>query len=124
MPRIAIFSADVSFAVRKGIIELNHRIPGAEWLLVRPIPPRKLRNLFRNQWRNLRRNGWRWPFYQAAEIFRGLFQSIMERNATPLAGPGSEYGMDRILALPNVQFFETPEIHGQDALERIRDFAP
>jgi peptidoglycan/xylan/chitin deacetylase (PgdA/CDA1 family)/folate-dependent phosphoribosylglycinamide formyltransferase PurN len=124
MPRIAIFSADVSFAVRKGIIELNHRIPGVEWLVVRQVPPRNLSKLARNQWRNLRRNGWRWPFHQAADICRGLFQSVMERNAKPLAGPGSEYGMDRILARPNVHYFETSELHGQDALERIRDFAP
>ena len=125
MPRIVVFTGDLSFAVCKGIVELDRRIADVDWLIVRHSPRRTLRQLVRNQLRNLRRNGWRWLVHQCAAVFSRLASaSPADDAAADLSRPGSEYLLERVLARPNVASFATPDIHGDDALASIRDFAP
>jgi peptidoglycan/xylan/chitin deacetylase (PgdA/CDA1 family) len=125
MPRIVVFTGDLSFAVCKGIVELDRRIAEVEWLIVRHSPRRTLRQLVRNQTRNLRCNGWRWLVYQGAAVFSRLTSAPRENDAVvDLSRPGSEYLLERVLARPNVAFVSTLDIHGDDALASIRGFAP
>jgi peptidoglycan/xylan/chitin deacetylase (PgdA/CDA1 family)/folate-dependent phosphoribosylglycinamide formyltransferase PurN len=129
MPRIAVFSGDLSFAVRKGIIEIDRRVPGVEWLLAVHTPPRTLKRLIRNQWANLRMHGWRWIFYQAKEICARLLRRDGEsglRLIDPVEpkAPGFEYSYEQLLTKPNVKCFKTADLHAPQALQQVRTFAP
>jgi peptidoglycan/xylan/chitin deacetylase (PgdA/CDA1 family) len=125
MPRIVVFTGDMSFAVCKGIVELDRRIAGVEWLIVRHSPPRTLTKLIRNQLRNLRRNGWRWLVYQGSEAFSRLPATLAANDAVvDPTRPGSDYLLERVLARPNVAWISTPDLHNADTLARVRGFAP
>jgi len=125
MPRIVIFSGDLAYAVRKGIVELDRRLPDSEWLIVKQLATRNPARLVRNQWRNFVRNGWRWPFYQASEVIRVLAYRARQRDdEIDAARPGSAYTLKRLLARRNVQYLPTRDIHNEETLERVRRFAP
>ncbi len=125
MPRLVVFSGDLSFAVRKGIVELDRRIPGAEWLIVEHAPKKTIRQIVRNQLGNLERNGWRWVVYQAREVAGNVFRSSVS-NAGPstASAPGHEYALEALLARSNVRLYRTPDINGGSAITVARDFAP
>src|SRR6266705_3784368 len=114
MTRIVVFSGDLSFAVRKGIVEIDRRISGIEWLLVLHSAPRTLRRLLRNQLINLRRHGWRWIFYQGREICGRILHRTGEDDPRPIGSdgpkiPGHEYSSKQLLTMPNVRCFKTSD---------------
>lgn len=119
--KIVVFTGEVSYAVRKGIIAIDEAIGGLQWLILKQQPPRTLRRLLRGQWVNLRRNGWRWIPYQLADLW-----SRMSARQTPAArpGPGSEYSYEALLARPNVCIDEVGDLHALATLERVREFGP
>jgi peptidoglycan/xylan/chitin deacetylase (PgdA/CDA1 family) len=122
-PRIVVFTGDLSFSVRKGIVQIDRTVPDANWLVVIHRPPKRAAQVARNQWRNLQRNGWRWIPYQASEVWQHLFarhrQSAMARNA-----PGEELSLASLRRNPRLRLLEVPDIHAPDALQTIRDFNP
>jgi len=127
--RIVVFSGDLSFAVRKGIVEIDRRLRAVEWLLVLSSPPRTLGRLTRSQWINLRRHGWRWLLYQGGEIVRIVIRSeqaeTAETASLPAAKPpGFDYSREQLLAKPNVKCFIAADMHSAETLQRVRDFAP
>jgi len=125
MHRIAVFSGDLSYSVRKGIVDLDRRIPGIDWLIVRQVPRKTIRQLAHNQWRNLRKNGWRWIIYQGSEIACALWHRLADREVeTPAIAPGVEYALASLAAQANVRVFETPDINGKDAIAEVASFAP
>ena len=65
---IVVFTGDLAFAVRKGVVEIDRAIDDLSWLIVVHAPNKTPRQLLRNQWRNLRRNGWRWIPYQLGDM--------------------------------------------------------
>ena len=121
-PQIAVFTANLSYSVRKGIVAIDRAIPDVKWLVLVHAPPRTPRLLLRNQWRNLKRNGLRWIPYQIGEIAGRL---ATPGSATDAAGtPGLGYTRAAIDAMPNLRICEFANIHGDDALAVLRDFAP
>ncbi len=115
----------MSFAVCKGIVELDRHIADVKWLIVRHSPPRTIPKLIRNQLRNLRRNGWRWLVYQGSEVLARLWSGLAGSDAVvDPASPGSDYLLERVLARPNVEWISTPDLHNAETLASVRAFAP
>lgn len=119
---IVVFTGDLAFAVRKGVVEIDRAIDGLSWLIVVHAPNKTPRQLLRNQWRNLRRNGWRWIPYQLADIWRRFFSG----GATlgNFSGPGAEFSPSAFAARPNVRILEVPDIHAGETIEAVKAFAP
>lgn len=122
MPRIVVFSGNLSYSVRKGIAAIDAAIPGIAWLLIVHSPRKPLGRLVRSQWQNLRRNGWRWIPYQAADIFSRLFPG----RVPPISRdrPGGVYTSDALRSRSNVRLLEVSDVHGEDALAAAREFKP
>lgn len=123
--RIVVFTGDPSFSVRKGIVEIDRRIPGLQWLVVRHAPQKTARQLIRNQVRNLRKNGWRWVPYQLAELRASIFRtSGSQKESSAAESPGIGYSMESILAKRNVQYYQTPDLHSESTTTKVKDFSP
>jgi peptidoglycan/xylan/chitin deacetylase (PgdA/CDA1 family) len=122
MPRRVVFTGDLSYAVRAGIVEIDRIMPDLAWLVVIHSPRPSLPALLRNQRRNLLRNGWRWIPYQMAEVVR----RVIERPPPPVAkgAPGYEATIDTLGARPNVRIQTVADIHTDTTLATIRTFAP
>ena len=122
-PGIVVFTGDLSFSVRKGIVHIDRSVPNTRWLVVVHRPPRGAARLARNQWRNLRRNGWRWIPYQVGEACRLLWTS-QPTGRTLAPAPGEEFSLAALRRNPRVRLLEVPDLHAPDALKVIRDFSP
>ncbi len=122
-PGIVVFTGDLSFSVRKGIVQIDRSVPDTRWLVVIHRPPKQAARLARNQWRNLRRNGWRWIPYQVGEACRLLFASQPHgHTATP--APGEEFSLAALRLNPRVRLLEVADIHAPATLKEVRDFSP
>jgi peptidoglycan/xylan/chitin deacetylase (PgdA/CDA1 family) len=120
--RIVVFTGDLSFAVRAGIVEIDRAIPDLEWLVLVHAPSKTPTVLARNQWRNLKRNGWRWIPYQAGEVLRRT--SVRALAPASSGAPGPMYAMDDLAARRNVRVRHTGDINGRAAVDEVRAFAP
>ena len=111
-PGIVVFTGDLSFSVRKGIVHIDRTVPDTRWLVLVHRPPKRAARMARNQWRNLRRNGWRWIPYQVGEACRLLTASQQPRRAVPQA-PGEEFSLAALRRNPRVRrpLFSIP-VHG------------
>ena len=120
--KIVVFTGNLAYSVRKGIVEIDEAIPGLQWLIVVSSPPRTPRQLLRSQWGNLRRNGWRWVPYQMADIW----QRIRARFAAPApSGPvGAEYTSSALQERPNVRMLRVSDINAAATCQAVRDFGP
>src|SRR5215471_13520636 len=119
---IAVFTGNLSYSVRKGIVEIDRAIPGLAWLIVKHAAVKPASRLIRSQWRNLRRNGWRWIPYQAGDLLSRVFPGASAPDAP--GAPGFEYTPAALAARPNLRILEFANIHAPDALEAVRSFAP
>lgn len=120
--RIVVFTGELTYSVRKGIVDLDDALPALEWLVLLQAPPRTARRLLRNQWLNLRRNGWRWIPYQLADFW----QRWRQRGAAdgPADAPGREYSAAALRARPNIRILALPSIHAPEAIAQVQAFAP
>ena len=122
-PGIVVFTGDLSFSVRKGIVQIDRSMPNMRWLVVIHRPPKHAARLARNQWRNLRRNGWRWIPYQVREACHLLWAS-QPPGHTVAQAPGEEFSLAALHLNSRVRLLEVPDIHAPDTLKEIRDFSP
>ena len=122
-PGIVVFTGDLSFSVRKGIVHIDRTVPGTRWLVLIHRPPRQAAQVARNQWRNLRRNGWRWIPYQVGEACRMLTARPQAGRTVPQA-PGEEFSVAALRRNPRVRLLEVPDIHAPETLKIVRDFRP
>lgn len=120
--KLVVFTANLAYSVRKGIVCIDEAVPNLQWLILVQAPPRTLRRLARNQWANLRRNGWRWIPYQMADAW----QRVVARTArTPRpADPGFKFTGQALRARPNVRIVQVANLHEEQALSEMQDFAP
>ncbi len=120
--RIVVFTADLSYAVRAGIVEIDRAIGDASWLVVVHAPRKTVLTLARSQLRNLRRDGWRWIPYQLRDAFERV---TARRSSTPLhEAPGSEYSAKAFTARANVRIERVNDIHAESTLAAVRTFQP
>ena len=123
--RVVVFTGDLSFAVRKGIVLADNAIAGMTWLVLVHSPRKRLLALVKSQWRSLRRDRWRWLPYTLAEIWRRLFDA-QTADAQPAASalPGSEFSRSALAARGNVRIVPVPDIHAPESIRLVQDFAP
>ncbi|MEO8133051.1 MAG: polysaccharide deacetylase family protein [Betaproteobacteria bacterium] len=122
--RAVILTGNLSYSVRKGIVELVRDFPDTSWLILEQAPRRSIRILLRNQWRNIRKNGWRWFPYQARDMAARLALKLRRHPTRFGAAPGEQYEASKILCSTTVRHLRVPDIHGEDVLGRVREFAP
>jgi len=120
--RLVVFTGNLAYSVRKGIVEIDRSLAGLSWLVLVHSPKKSARQLLRSQWRNLRRNGWRWLPYQMADLWQRL-RPAAGGPPTPDA-PGYEFSATALAAQPNVRVLQVADIHGSEALAALSDFAP
>ncbi len=116
---IVVFTGNLAYSVRKGIVEIDRAIPGLSWLVVLGTPRKTPRQLLRNQWRSLRRNGWRWIPYQAGDVLERI---AARRRARPAAHVGIDAA--NLEARANVRLLRVGDIHSPEALQAVAAFRP
>ncbi len=120
--RIAVFTGNLNYSVRKNIIRIDRSVPGLTWLILLHSPKKTLDQLLRSQWRNLRRHGWR----RVPALASAARKRLSARLFRPMHGqyPGGEYTTAALRTRPNVRILEVPDIHASEVLEEIRAFEP
>jgi peptidoglycan/xylan/chitin deacetylase (PgdA/CDA1 family) len=120
--RIVVFTGDLSFQVRKGIVLVDRAIDNVSWLVLVHSPRRKrLPQLLRSQWLNLRRNGWR----RIPELLAQAWRRVVgvKAAARPEPGsPGEEFASAAFESRPNVNVARVDDIHAPESLALVRDF--
>lgn len=123
--RIVVFTSNLSYTVRRNVVELDHRMGPLDWLIVVASPRRTLGQIIKSQRVNLRRNGWRWIALKAAEMMQRFEAGGPDRPVTPTkALPGDEYEAAQWGARPNLKLCHVDDLHAAPTLQRVRDFAP
>src|SRR5262249_15427246 len=120
--RIAVFTANLGFSVRRSIAELRAAFPDIAILIVEHAPPRPpLRRLLRNQRRNLGKHGWRWIPHLLGDAVRRLSPS----RALATAGvPGAEFALSSLKRDPGITHRQVADINGPEACAEVRAFRP
>ena len=123
--RIVVFTGDLSFAVRKGIVLADKAIAGLSWLVIVHSPRKRPGPLLKSQWRALRRDGWRWLPYTIGEAWRRLAEAgAAEAPANRDATPGEEFSSTALAARDNVRIVRVPDIHAPESVQLVKDFSP
>ena len=88
--RIVVFTGNLNYGVRKGIVAIDEAIPGLQWLVCVQSPRRTALSIWKSQRKNIQRHGWGWIPYQAGQLARRLLSR--GRVHEPVAPtPGHEY---------------------------------
>ena len=124
--KIVVFTGNLSYSVRKGIVDIDRTIEGLSWLILHHAPTKTPARLLGNQWRNLRRNGWRWLPYQGQDLWQRL---RADRPANPLPGqvmsaPGQAYTLATLRAQSNIQLLTVNDIHSSESIAAVQAFSP
>jgi len=121
--RIVVFTGDMSYTVRKGIVEIDDAIPGLKWLVLICSPRLSLRRVLRSQIQNLKRNGWRWIPYQVRDLWRRrASRGVPREPCDPV--PGCEYTTKALRERPNIRIETVDDLHEVAAIECVRRFEP
>ena len=120
--KIVVFTGDLAYSVRKGIVELDRSIPNMCWLIVIHSPKKTLSQLLRNQWRNLLRNGWRWIPYQIIDIL----QRVRSDHESPINTDlrSSEYTIPSLKTRHNLRLLQVTDIHAENTIKAVTEFEP
>lgn len=123
-PRLAVFTNDLGYNVRRQIAELSERLPGSHWLILVHAPRRSLRQLIASQRMNVRKHGWRWITYQAGEVSRRVWGKLFKSPSPSAntANPGAEYELPYMQQKYLLQIRHVEDIHAQSTLQSLRDF--
>ena len=119
--RVVVFTGNLSYSVRKGIVDIDEAIPSLEWLILLHSPPKTAKRLLRNQWLNLKRNGWRWIPYQFLDLLHRWGNAAPPKSAD---APGAAYTSGSLSQRPNVRLIESPDIHSAESLATLINFQP
>ncbi|MES2316920.1 MAG: polysaccharide deacetylase family protein [Pseudomonadota bacterium] len=113
--QIIIFTANLDFNVRWGVLTLAERFPAYRFSIVQQVAKKPLSRLIRNQFRNLGRHGWRWVPYQGAEIV-GLLAARLHSDPAPSPDrPGQMYSKGALAAHPRITVSQFDAINGPEA---------
>ncbi len=126
MEKIVIFTGNLTYSVRKGIVEICNNYPKTRILIAHQSPKKPIKKLLKNQWVNIRKNGWRWIPYQSSDIYNRVIHKILrESNAIKNSScPGSQYDWQSIKKLPNIHYHICNNLHDKETLRRIISFNP
>lgn len=120
--RLVVFTGDLSYNVRRNIIDLDARVHRLSWLVLVHTPHKSLSRLLASQLVNLKKHGWRWIPYQVKDLFARIAPPQMNRPASD--SPGSEYELERLLAYSNIRIVRIDDIHAASCFKLVSEFAP
>ncbi|MCW5661989.1 MAG: polysaccharide deacetylase family protein [Burkholderiaceae bacterium] len=120
--RLVVFTGDLAYSVRMGIVELDRHLGDCDWLVMVHSPRRSIGRLLRSQWSNLRRNGLRWIPYQMHDVWRRL-TAPRPVDAGATRRPGDEYAPEALARMRNLRILRVPDLHEPQSLSAVRDFA-
>lgn len=120
--KIVVFTGNINYSVRKGLISIDRDMDGPSWLILLHAPSHSFSRVLRNQWHNLKYHGWRRiPDIAVSAYFR--IRPFANPRIPPSA-PGMEYTLDRIRELPNFRFVKFKNISSKNAMKEIIRFEP
>jgi len=120
--KIVVFTGDLAYSVRRGIVEIDAALPAVSWLIVLHSPRKALRRVLRNQWGNLKRNGWRWIPYQVTSLWDQVLGT--DSVARDKLYPGGEFTRAALEARSSVRITRVDDINSVQSQHEIRSFAP
>ncbi len=120
--KIVVFTGNLNYSARKGIIQIDRAIVGLSWLVVLYSPNKTAARVLRSQWRNWQRNGWRWIFHQTSEVVRSLLMHTPAESSP--SAPGGEFTTAALRSQTNIQLLKVADIHSTDTLEAVNAFSP
>ena len=125
MLRVAVFTANISHSVAKGLAELVRTFHENEWLVLEYTPRRRVGQYIRSQWRNLKKHGVR----RIAAVGREVGARLLVRLRRPAPArcrstPGDQYLWRRLRELPRISHVRVPDLNAPATLERVRSFHP
>jgi peptidoglycan/xylan/chitin deacetylase (PgdA/CDA1 family)/folate-dependent phosphoribosylglycinamide formyltransferase PurN len=120
---IIIFTANLDFNVRWGVLTLAQRFPDYRFTIARQVAKKPVSRLVRNQFRNLKRHGWRWVPYQGFEIAGMLAARLLPRAAPPASpdAPGLMYSTAALASHPRVTVKDFAAINGPEACAYVKE---
>ena len=124
MNKVAIFTGNLTYSVRKGIVEINNTFPDMQILIAHHSPRKPIKKLLYNQWINIKKNGWRWIPYQSIDIYNRIIQSLFQGKKNTRSNPGSQYDWRCIKERSNLQYHIFNSLHEKKTLEKIKSFNP
>lgn len=123
-PRLVVFTGDLSYNVRRNIVDLNQRVAGLTWLVLVHQPSKSFSQLLASQRSNFRKNGWRWIPYQIGDSIERLTQAKTDRSGSLGPRPGCEYDLEQLLAPGNLKIVHVDDIHTDASLHLVAEFSP
>ncbi len=120
--RIVVFTGDLMYSVRRGIIDIDDTVKNVQWLIVWHAPEKPIKKLIKNQWMNIKKNGWRWISYQLGELISKVFEPV--DSAIESGSPGYRYTLAGMAARPNIILLKVADLHHSEALQRVQSFRP
>ena len=124
MDKIVIFTGNLSYSVRKGIVEINNTFPDIQIFIAHHSHRKPIKKLLYNQWINIKKNGWRWIPYQTIDIYNRIIQSFFPETKITRSNPGSQYDWRCVKEISNVQYHICNSLHEEKTLEKIKSFNP
>lgn len=121
--RLVVFTGDLSYNVRRNIVDLNTRVAGLTWLVLVHQPSKSVSELLASQRSNFRKNGWRWIPYQIGDLFARLTQASATRSPSRGPSPGCEYHLEQMLGSDNVKIVHVNDIHADASLSLVAGFS-
>ena len=119
--KIVVFTGNLNYGVRKGIVAIDEAVPGLQWLVCVQRPRRTLASIWTGQRKNIRRHGWRWLTYQLGEMLRRTLSS--GEPVEPVAPtPGHAYTQRALCARPNIRIQHVERLHQPELIESVRSF--
>lgn len=123
---ISIFTANLDFNVRWGVITLAQRFPDARFSIVVQSARKRPEVLLRNQVRNIKRHGWRWIPYQGIEIAALVARRVLPRAACRASPdrPGQMFSASALAAHPRITVKKFSAINERMACTYVREQNP
>lgn len=124
MNKIAIFTGNLTFSMRKALVVLLDEFPSTEFLVMHHQPRKKLKRVARSQWRHLSKNGWRWVPHKVSQVAGPVCKRLRYVPPKRSDFPGTQFDADNIFRNDRIEYFETKWIHGKSSIGRLTEFTP
>ncbi len=121
--RLVVFTGDLSYSVRRGILEVDRLNPDLMWLVVHHAPTKSFSTLLGNQYTNLKKNGWRWIPYAGAEIVNKLAFKLAAKLGFNV-GKVTRLSPASLSEMPNLDVLIVNDLHDSDTLNKVRLYKP
>lgn len=124
MNKIVVFTENLSYDVRKGIVEIHNKVPGIHILIAHQKLSKSISKLLYNQWVLIRKNGWQLISYRLKSICNRILNFFYSEQKPNSNYPGYQYLMESVKGLPNLQYFVCNNLHEEGTVRKISSYQP